>query len=299
MRFGGERGCLVRINGIKIMPPPWLAYPHIERGSIGWRMGYGEQYICRFCDWLNRLSQEERAEYQNLFPEPVTWSGWWEHENSGVALRQGGLCLLLWRPQGAPQYTGTWLTQEAAEGRRYDMCLFWKHHPAGDGKITESCLSQWWMQEFCYSVTKYCCMEQFMMEQKAKLFEDEETRKQIMDSRKPHEIKELGRKVRGFDQELWDAAKYSIVLNGNWRKFSQNRELRDFLLSTGDSILAEASPYDGIWGIGLDASDPDACNPFKWQGANLLGFALMEVRDELRRVTHNEELCDRSFLLET
>lgn len=284
------------MEGKKIMPPPWLAYPHIEKASIGWRMGYGEHYSIRFFDWLNRLSQGEREEYRRLFPEPVTWSGWWEREDAGDELRRGGLRLPLWRPQGAPKYTRTWLMQEASEDMSRDMCLFWRHHPTEDGKLAESCLSQWWMQEFCYSVTKYCCMEQFMMEQKAKLFEDEEIRQRIMDSREPREIKELGRKVRGFDQMLWDEAKYSIVLNGNWRKFSQNRDLKEFLLSTGDSVLAEASPYDGIWGIRLAADAPDVRNPLKWKGDNLLGFALMEVRDELRRVTENEGLCDWSFV---
>lgn len=284
------------MEGKKIMPPPWLAYPHIEKASIGWRMGYGEDYSNRFFCWLNRLSEGEREEYRRLFPEPVTWSGWWKREDTGDELRRGGLRLPLWRPQGVPKYTRTWLMQEASEDMSRDMCLFWRHHPTEDGKLAESCLSQWWMQEFCYSVTKYCCMEQFMMEQKAKLFEDEEIRQRIMDSREPREIKELGRKVRGFDQMLWDEAKYSIVLNGNWRKFSQNRDLKEFLLSTGDSVLAEASPYDGIWGIRLAADAPDVRNPLKWKGDNLLGFALMEVRDELRRVTQNEGLCDWSFV---
>lgn len=87
---------------------------------------------------------------------------------------------------------------------------------------------------------------------------------------------------------------YSIVLNGNWCKFSQNPSLRDFLLSTKDQVLVEASPYDAIWGIGLSADSPDAQNPHNWRGQNLLGFALMEVRDELRRVTQNESLCDWS-----
>lgn len=32
----------------KTMPPPWLAHREIERYSIGWRMGYGEDYIYRF-----------------------------------------------------------------------------------------------------------------------------------------------------------------------------------------------------------------------------------------------------------
>ena len=95
-----------------------------------------------------------------------------------------------------------------------------------------------------------------------------------------------------------DKFKYAIVLNGNWLKFSQNRELREFLLSTGDSVLVEASPYDNIWGIRLSANSPEAWDPFRWRGQNLLGFALMEVRDELRRVTQNEILCDWSSVWE-
>ena len=55
----------------KIMPPPWLAHREIERYSIGWRMGYGEDYIYRFGDWLDTLSPDERTEYRTLFPEPV------------------------------------------------------------------------------------------------------------------------------------------------------------------------------------------------------------------------------------
>ena len=109
---------------------------------------------------------------------------------------------------------------------------------------------------------------------------------------RPKQIKALGRKVRRFDQKVWDKFKYAIVLNGNWCKFSQNRDLREFLLSTGESVLVEASPYDNIWGIRLAANSPEAQDPMKWRGQNLLGFALMEIRDELRRVTQNEMLCD-------
>ena len=64
----------------KLMPPPWLACPEIERYSIGWRMGYGEEYIYRFFSWLEELSSEERVEYQALFPEPAAWKGWWSIE---------------------------------------------------------------------------------------------------------------------------------------------------------------------------------------------------------------------------
>lgn len=50
---------------------------------------------------------------------------------------------------------------------------------------------------------------------------------------------------------------------------------------TADRVLVEASPVDAIWGIGLAASDPLAAEPATWQGLNLLGFALMEVRRRL------------------
>ena len=276
----------------KIMPPPWLAFPDIERYSIGWRMGYGDDYIYRFGDWLDTLSPEERKEYRSLFPEPITWKGWWDDEDSSEVLVHGDFFVEVWQPKGQPKYTKQWLQQEVTEGRKQEFCLFWGHQPSKDGSITKSCLSQWWMEDFYTMVDSYLYMEQYMMAGKAQLFGDEERRKEILACSDPKQIKALGRKVRGFDQVVWDKFKYAIVLNGNWCKFSQNRELREFLLSTGDSVLVEASPYDRIWGIQLSADTPEAQNPFRWRGENLLGFALMEVRDELRKVRKNEMLCD-------
>ena len=86
----------------KIMPPPWLAHREIERYSIGWRMGYGEDYIDRFGDWLDTLSPEERTEYRTLFPEPVTWKGWWDNEDSGEVLEHGDFLVDAWQPEGQP-----------------------------------------------------------------------------------------------------------------------------------------------------------------------------------------------------
>ena len=93
----------------------------------------------------------------------------------------------------------------------------------------------------------------------------------------------LAAEVKNFDPKLWDQEKYSIVLRGNIAKFSQNPELLAFLDSTGDSVLVEGSPYDGIWGVKLNADDPAVQNPDNWRGENLLGFALMETRDILRQ----------------
>lgn len=50
--------------------------------------------------------------------------------------------------------------------------------------------------------------------------------------------------------------------------------LRALLLSTGEQLLAEDSPYDPVWGWRDHAG--------AYSGSNLLGRALMRVRDELR-----------------
>ena len=168
-------------------------------------------------------------------------------------------------------------------GEELRFILFWGHS-AKPGRITKACLSQWYPCRFEIDGITYCCTEQYMMAQKAVLFGDRETCERIMASDQAREIKALGREIRGFDQEKWDKHKYAIVLKGNIAKFSQNEPLKEFLLGTGDAVLAEASPYDGVWGIRLAADDPLAMDPKRWQGENLLGFALMETRDHLRNM---------------
>jgi hypothetical protein len=122
-----------------------------------------------------------------------------------------------------------------------------------------------------------------MMAEKARLFGDEDTRKQILDAGGPKTAKQLGRNVKNFKEEVWCELRFQIVVRGNYEKFNQNRELRTFLLGTGDKVLVEASPIDRIWGIGLAGNDERATNPELWLGLNLLGFALMEVRQRLRK----------------
>lgn len=82
--------------------------------------------------------------------------------------------------------------------------------------------------------------------------------------------------------ETWQEACFEIVVTGNYQKFGQQPDLQAYLIQTGDRVLVEASPVDPIWGIGLAQDDPAALNPTHWRGTNLLGFALMAVRDRLR-----------------
>lgn len=117
------------------------------------------------------------------------------------------------------------------------------------------------------------------MYQKAKLFSDKNIASEILACKSPGEVKTLGRKVSDFDIEVWDKHKIKIVVEGNILKFSQNPDLETFLLNTKQRILTEVSPVDEIWGVGLSKESTKIEDPNNWRGENLLGFALMKVRD--------------------
>lgn len=170
---------------------------------------------------------------------------------------------------------------EAGESPRY-LC-FWGHRPSKDGRITKTCFSQWYEAPFRVEGVDYRSAEHYMMAAKAALFGDLRTRDAVLASTTPAEAKALGRRVAGFDEAVWARDRMRIVVEANLAKFGQDERLRDFLLQTGDQVLVEASPVDAVWGIGLAADDPDALHPARWRGLDLLGFALMEVRDQLSR----------------
>jgi ribA/ribD-fused uncharacterized protein len=149
--------------------------------------------------------------------------------------------------------------------------------------ITPTCFSQWYPSPFVEDGVDYPDAEHYMMARKAMLFSDEGSLKKILASKDPARAKFLGRKVTGFDHGKWEEHKFDIVLQGSLLKFSQNQELGEFLLSTNDNIIVEASPFDPVWGIGMSAGDPYAKHPKFWAGENLLGFALMETRRQLKK----------------
>ena len=100
-----------------------------------------------------------------------------------------------------------------------------------------------------------------MMAEKASIFGNEEIRQQILTEYSQLAMKKLGRKVRNYDDVTWKEKRFDVVVKGNIAKFSQNEKLQNFLLSTGEKILVEASPKDTVWGIGLDESSPEAIQP--------------------------------------
>lgn len=167
-------------------------------------------------------------------------------------------------------------------GKTVEYLFFWGHRQKKDGTISKSCLSNWYPAAFTLEGTRYATTEHYMMAHKAKLFDDMATYHRILAAKTPKEAKALGRAVQGFDDQIWTTHRVDIVVTGNEAKFSQHAPLKDFLLSTGEKVLVEASPYDTIWGIGMAADDPHVTRPETWRGLNLLGFALMEVRRRLR-----------------
>ncbi len=160
-------------------------------------------------------------------------------------------------------------------GARLKFLFFWREHgPAG-------CLSQWHASPFTVDGVRYATAEHYMMAEKARLFGDERAVAAITDAPHPGRAKDLGRRVAAFDEAVWREHRLGIVVRGNLAKFAQHDDLRAYLLGTRDRILAEASPLDRIWGIGLTAGDPRAERPDAWRGENLLGRALMAVRASL------------------
>ncbi len=168
-----------------------------------------------------------------------------------------------------------------AGGEHFHFLFFWGHQVPKDGSINKSCLSQWYPAPFTINGALYPTAEHWMMAEKARLFGDREMEEQILAASTPKVAKALGRRVRRFDGDVWSANCRDVVTRGNMAKFSQNPPLAAFLLGTSGQVLVEASPTDRIWGIGMREMDERARDPATWQGPNLLGFALMDVREQL------------------
>ena len=161
--------------------------------------------------------------------------------------------------------------------KRFDQgnfVFFWKL-----GQRNEE-FSNFYPCKFKIEGIDYNCVEQYMMAKKALLFSDTDIYKKVMAESDPETIKSYGRLVKNFDATAWDECKREVVYNGNRAKYEQNAKLLNMLLNTGNAMMAEASPYDKIWGIGMDRDDPLARSPEHWKGENLLGGILEEIREE-------------------
>ena len=142
-------------------------------------------------------------------------------------------------------------------------------------------LSNWYKSNFVINGIEFSSMEQFMMYSKAVCFSDDVIAKRILKIDDVAWIKELGRQVSGYNDNVWNGMRQIIIYEGLYAKFSQNNILKERLKGTKDAILAECAVQDRIWGIGLSMKDPKRFDMAQWKGQNLLGYTLMMVRDKI------------------
>lgn len=137
--------------------------------------------------------------------------------------------------------------------------------------------------KFVYLGNVFSNSEQAFMSRKAAYFEDWPSfEKIIKEGKNPREAKKLGRQVKNFNADYWTERCLEEMIDVNMAKYSQNPGLKKVLLSTGNKTIVEASPVDTIWGIGLHWEDDKVLDEKQWRGQNLLGKALMTVREKLR-----------------
>lgn len=234
---------------------------------IGFNADFSRKfYELSYCQWKNKILDYDKCinNILNLY-------------STADIIRKSVACQLF-LGKYEMKYTKEKLIKRIGNGEIINLLFFYGHSQ----NLPECCLSQWYKCSFSLNGRTYSSAEQYMMAQKAMLFQDIETFKKIMATNDPRKCKEFGRQVKGFDEKVWDNMKYKIVLDANYLKFSQNEKLKNYLLSTKDKVLVEASPYDKVWGIGMAKDDINAIHPELWKGENLLGFALMETRDLIK-----------------
>lgn len=181
-------------------------------------------------------------------------------------------------------YDLKWLLEKANNSEPIEYLFFWGHQPKSDGSLTDACLSPWYDNNSAFEIDgiTYRSAEQWLKSEKARLFDDDEMVHRIRKAKTAAKAEKLGRLVQPYDEKKWFKHARDLFVQGNLEKFKQNETLKQFLLDTGDKVIAEASPLDKIWGTGFTRSHKKAANPQAWEGANWSGFGLMTVRDLLR-----------------
>lgn len=149
-----------------------------------------------------------------------------------------------------------------------------KYHFFLNGK-----LSNWYDCEFTIKGITYCCMEQYMMHQKALIFGDSDIADKVINESRAFVQKELGRCVNNYNDEIWKTIRYQIVKEGVVEKFKQNKDLKEYLKSFKGYNIVEASSEDRVWGIGFE--EDDALENIDNWGQNLLGKILTDLANEL------------------
>lgn len=160
-----------------------------------------------------------------------------------------------------------------------------------DTKVKNGILSFWgsifsnfYLVNFTFKSLTFSSSEQAFMWCKARHFGDVASCLLILDTKDPKAAKKLGRAVKGFNNAEWDKVRYGYMVEVLKAKFKNDDNLQISLMSTEGLQIVEGSPYDRLWGVGIHWKDDDCFDKSKWKGQNLLGQALVEVREELLNI---------------
>ena len=184
-------------------------------------------------------------------------------------------------------------------GERPEFLAYWGHDESRPNDLTRACLSHWYTAPFELDGEAFATVEHFLAAEAARCIafeapmEDEREsqqskwrvdalRERILAAPSPGEARGALPDLKGEAAAAWAARRYEAAVQGNGAKFRARPELANFLLATEERVLVMASPFDRVWGVGIEAGDERCEDPTRWRGENLAGFALMEVRAELR-----------------
>ncbi len=146
-------------------------------------------------------------------------------------------------------------------------------------------LSNWYPSPFELEGIHFSSVEQYIMYRKCMIFGDETSAKAVLATEDTAAQQAIGRKATGYIGSVWAGMRQMVVFRGLMAKFSQNEDLKQKLLDTGDAYLVECAGSDRIWACGVRLMDDKRFDAANWIGDNILGFALMEVRTTLREAT--------------
>jgi ribA/ribD-fused uncharacterized protein len=152
-----------------------------------------------------------------------------------------------------------------------EVIYFWRETESDYG-----CFSNWYPSPFTEDGKLFPTSEHYLMYHKALLMGDVIIAEAILNAVTPKRVKDLGRKVANWDENKWVKNRKKIMYNGILAKCNAHKSIKNCLLATQNKVIAEASPYDKIWGIGLTKFQALGNKP--WEGLNLLGEVLMKVR---------------------
>lgn len=168
--------------------------------------------------------------------------------------------------------------QQKWKKMKYYRFTFFNGHNAVHGD--NACFSLVFPSEFeDSSGMHFKSLTQYIVAKKAELFGDINSFEKAMGVTSPSVLVNIDQSIKHFDNEVWNYHRYPIIKEGNIYKFSQNSDMRDILVNTCGTIIAQTTQSDPILGIGLGRGNPNIGDPLKWPGKNYLGFILSEVRD--------------------